>query len=96
VRTSAVLSDGQRARLLERLAPRLVGEGELLVQASTYRERGRNLEEARERLASFVREALAVPKKRRPTRPTRGSKERRLKEKRQRSDTKRRRRADPE
>ncbi len=96
VRRSKVLSDAQRIRLLERLASRLVGEGELVVQASKHRLRGRNLTDARDRLATIVREGLEVARKRRPTRPTRGSKERRLSAKRRRSDIKRDRRAEPE
>jgi ribosome-associated protein len=91
---SRVLSEEQRERLQARLSSRLVGDGELLVQASRYRERGRNVEDARERLAELVRSALTEPRSRRATRPTRASKERRLQEKRRRSGTKRERRSD--
>jgi len=61
------------------------------VHASRFRERLRNEEDARERLAALLAEALRTPKTRRPTRPTRASKERRLREKRRRSDRKRER-----
>ena len=67
-----------RARLLARLAHRLV-DGVLTIAASEYRSQHRNREAARARLADLLTEASAPPApKRRPTRPTRGSKERRL------------------
>ncbi len=86
------LSETQRARLLERLAPRLTGNGELVLHVSTHRRRRQNIEEAYERLASILAEALVTQRKRRDTRPTRGSVRRRLKNKRERSETKRGRR----
>lgn len=92
---SRVLSERQRARLLER-CPRLTGAGEVVIHASRYRDRERNIEDARERLATLVRGALAEPKRRKATRPTRASKERRLDAKRKRSETKRRRKEPPQ
>lgn len=89
VRDSRVLGERRRALLLERLAARLTKEGELLVHSSRYRERRRNEEDARERLAVLLRDALAVPKKRRATRPARSAVERRLLEKRRRGERKR-------
>ncbi|MCZ6596104.1 MAG: alternative ribosome rescue aminoacyl-tRNA hydrolase ArfB [Planctomycetota bacterium] len=94
IRASASLGETRRARLLERLASRLTGSGELLVQASRYRERARNLADARERLAAVLREALQVQPPRRATRPTAGSKRRRLDAKRRRGELKRRRGGD--
>lgn len=77
-----------RERLLERLRPELVGDS-IVVAASEYRAQLRNREAARRRLASILRTALAPPPpRRRPTRPTRGSIERRLAGKKARSDTK--------
>jgi ribosome-associated protein len=85
---SAVLPDSIRARLLARLAHRLV-DGVLTIAASEYRSQHRNREAARARLADLLTEASAPPApKRRPTRPTRGSKERRLAGKKRRSETK--------
>ena len=92
VRDSRALSDGQRHLLMQRLSSRLVGEGELLVQASNHREQARNLEDARERLAETVRAALHQPKTRRATKPTRGSQRRRVEAKRRRGDVKKGRR----
>jgi ribosome-associated protein len=77
-----------RDRMLSRLEHRTV-DGVLTVVASQYRHQRANRQAARERLAQLLREAAAPPPpKRRPTRPTRGSKERRLAEKKRRSETK--------
>jgi ribosome-associated protein len=73
-----------RDRLLSRLSPRLV-DGVLTIAASEFRTQLANRKAARERLAQLLREAAAPPPpKRRPTRPTRGSQERRLDAKKQR------------
>jgi len=91
VRGSRALGEDQRARLLDRLASRLTTEGSVRVVASDMRSQSRNRNLAEERLAELVRRALVVPKKRRPTRPTKASKEARLDEKKRRSHTKRER-----
>lgn len=92
VEASAVLTDAQRARLVERLDKRLVG-GVLTVTASEHREQLRNRAAARTRLAALVADGLAPPaRQRRATRPTRGSQERRLAAKKQRTTTKQMRR----
>ena len=84
VAASTALSDTQRARLLSRLPEPVVR-----VVASEHRSQHRNRVAARERLADLLRTALAPPPpKRRPTKPTRGSKERRLDAKKQRGQTK--------
>ncbi|WFF09016.1 alternative ribosome rescue aminoacyl-tRNA hydrolase ArfB [Micromonospora sp. WMMD1076] len=83
-----------RERALARLAGRLVG-GVLTVTASEHRAQLANREAARERMAALLREAVAPPPKtRRPTRPSRGGKERRLAEKKRQSQRKRDRRVD--
>jgi len=79
----------QRARLAERLTGRLSAAGEVVVHASSHRERLRNLEDARARLAQLLLAALARPRRRVATKPTRGSQRRRLEGKRRRSDVKR-------
>lgn len=89
---SPSLSEVQRARLLEKLAPRLHGEGTLRVVAQSERSQLQNREAAIARLATILRRGLAVPRVRRPTKPTRASKERRLKEKKARGALKRDRR----
>jgi len=95
-KTSRALSEDQRERLAERLAGRLTRTGEVVIHASRHRERRRNEEDARERLRALLRDALQETKERHPTRPTRGSKERRLAEKRRRSEKKRLRGPDDE
>jgi ribosome-associated protein len=90
---SQSLPDHLRARVLERLAGRLV-DGVLTVSASEHRTQLDNRRAARERLAEVLGAAVAPPPaKRRATRPTRGSKERRLSDKKRRGETKRGRRA---
>ncbi|OLF05529.1 alternative ribosome rescue aminoacyl-tRNA hydrolase ArfB [Actinophytocola xanthii] len=85
-----------RERLLARLAGRLV-DGVLTVTASTQRAQLANRIEARQRLASMLRAAAEPPPPtRRPTKPSRGAKERRLGAKRRRGEVKRNRRVRPE
>jgi len=84
VAASTTLTDEQRARLLARLPSPVVR-----VVATEHRSQHRNRVAARERLADQLRSALAPPPPpRRATRPTRGSKERRLEAKKQRGQTK--------
>ncbi|WP_295790296.1 alternative ribosome rescue aminoacyl-tRNA hydrolase ArfB [uncultured Microbacterium sp.] len=86
---SAVLSPVHRERVRERLGHRLV-DGVLTIAASEHRAQLRNRDAARARLAALVAEAVrpsAPP--RRATKPTRGSKERRLQSKQRRTDVKR-------
>ena len=85
---SAVLSESDRAWLLERLVGRLTASGDLLVTSSKTRDQGKNRADARSKMADIVRAALARPKVRRATRPSRGSNERRLQEKRERGQRK--------
>lgn len=92
VRASAALSDDQRARLEERLASRLDGEGWLRIVASEHRSQLQNREAAEARLAMVVRDALKVPKTRRPTKPSRAAKRKRLDEKKKQGEKKERRR----
>jgi ribosome-associated protein len=76
-------------RVLERLSSRLV-DGVLTVSASEHRTQLANRKAARDRLASLLRDAAAPPApERRPTRPSKRSKERRLTEKKRRGETKR-------
>lgn len=89
VKDSAALSDAQRERLLDKLASRLTRDGDLIVAADGDRSQLSNREAARTRLAETLRAALHVPKKRRATKPTRGSQRRRLQAKRRRKDIKR-------
>lgn len=91
-RRSPVLSDADRARVEEKLSTRLDSRGVIRVAAADTRSQAQNRELALERLARLVREALVIPRVRRATKPTRGSKERRLDTKKRRSSTKKDRR----
>jgi ribosome-associated protein len=86
VRESGVLSDVQKARISAKLGPRVTAV------AQDARSQARNRELALERLAARLRDALHVPRPRTKTKPTLGSKRRRLDDKRRRADTKRSRR----
>jgi ribosome-associated protein len=88
VRESAALTDAQRTRVLDRLASRITADGVLILQASEQRSQHQNRAAALARFRALVGEALEPPKTRRPTRRTRASKERRLRAKKQRSETK--------
>ncbi|MBB3663023.1 MULTISPECIES: alternative ribosome rescue aminoacyl-tRNA hydrolase ArfB [Prauserella salsuginis group] len=93
VARSVAVPESLRPRLLARLDRRLAA-GVLTVVAAEHREQLRNREAARQRLANVLSEAAAPPpRKRKPTKPTRGSKERRIAAKKRRSDIKRGRRA---
>jgi len=83
-----------RERLRQQQARRINARGELVIVSSRYRTRQRNLEDCLEKLARLLERARKIPKKRRSTRPTVASKERRLETKRQRSKLKRGRRGD--
>lgn len=78
----------QRERLMERLGPRLTSDGVLVLHASEHRSQHRNRAAALERLRLLIVEALVEPEERRPTRPSRASRTRRLDAKRVRGRTK--------
>ena len=86
VLASQTLSEPQRRRLLARVGPRLVAI------AQDERSQTRNRELALTRLAERLAQALTVPKRRRATRPTAASRERRLSQKRRDTQRKRERR----
>jgi ribosome-associated protein len=90
--TSVAFSPGDRALLLSRLAPRLSSDGDIVLSSDRNRDQPRNVEDVLERLKDLVRVALHRDPPRRKTRPTRGSRERRLTGKRLRGDVKRGRR----
>ena len=85
---SAVLSDAEKARVREKLVNRINNEDELVIMSEEERSQPQNRELAIARLRELVAQALHVPKKRRPTRPTKGSKLRRIESKKQRSEIK--------
>ena len=82
------LPDEVKARLLTLAANRITADGDLVIDSREYRTQAQNREAARARLVAFVRMAAIRPKTRTKTRPTRASKERRLSDKKRRSETK--------
>jgi len=85
----AGLSDSERAWIRTRLASRLDAAGNLAVTSSVTRSQEQNREDALDRMCELIAWALTRPKPRRPTKPSRGSKVRRLEGKRRRGETKR-------
>jgi ribosome-associated protein len=88
------LGERDRGWILSRLASRLTDGGELIVVSTLTRDQIQNRADARAKLVAILCAALERPKARRPTRPTRGSVERRIGEKKRRGDKKRDRRYD--
>ena len=88
---SAALAPDVRDRLLALAGSRATTEGVVVIEARRHRTQAQNREDARQRLADLIRRAAVPPRRRRKTRPTAGSVERRVESKRQRSQTKRRR-----
>jgi len=86
VASSSAFTPGQRDRVIAKLG------SEIRVSADDERSQLRNRELAEERLVDRLRDALRVERRRRPTKPTAGSKRRRLQAKQRRSETKRQRR----
>ena len=72
------LSDAARERLRTLSASRLDAEGRLVITSQLTRDQGRNLEDAKEKVRALVAQAIVVPKTRRPTKPSRSSKARRV------------------
>ena len=92
LRFDAAHSPSLPAEVFERLrrlaGRRMTADGVVLIDARRHRTQERNRQDARERLLELLREAARRPRPRRATRPTAGSRERRLKSKRERSGTK--------
>lgn len=92
---SRCLNDKQKARLKLFLARRLTFRGELILASEKYRSQHRNKEEVNERFLALVTKGLIPPKKRKPTRPTHSSQEKRIRKKKIRGEIKRNRRERP-
>jgi ribosome-associated protein len=95
VRASPSLPDDVRVRL-ERLAgSRLTRDGYLVIIAQRHRMQGRNREDALQRLIDLIRHAAIAPRVRRPTKPTKAARERRVEAKKHRAGVKQMRRVKP-
>jgi ribosome-associated protein len=88
---SPSLPDPVRLRLIALSGSRLTKDGVLVLVGRQYRDQNRNRIDVRERLAGLIREAAVIPKKRRPTKPTRASREKRLEGKKARAGVKKNR-----
>jgi len=89
--TSVALSASVKARLRKLAEHRLDADGRILIVSQVTRNQPQNLEHARRSLAELIAKALVVPKTRRPTRPSKAAKLRRVGEKRLQSAKKQRR-----
>ena len=85
---TAALPGDVKARLRRLAKNRLDAEGWILLTSQATRDQKRNLEDARDKLAELIRQALKRPKRRKKTKPSRRAKERRLKEKKQTKEKK--------
>ena len=92
VTTSPTLPNDVRERFCQRYSRRITTDGEFVMHSERYRDQGRNVADCLEKLRELLLEVAVAPKKRKPTKPTKGSQERRLKEKRAASERKSRRR----
>ncbi len=91
LRDSPSIPAAARSRALEKLASRLTRDGELLLSASEYRDQSRNRAAVVDRFRAVLAGAVARPRRRVPTAPSRAARERRLTEKKARGERKRER-----
>ena len=92
VRHSPSLPDDVRQRLIRLAGQRVTADGVLVIEARRFRTQERNHQDALDRLVALIRQAAAKPTRRRKTQPTLASRQRRLENKRRRSQIKRLRR----
>jgi ribosome-associated protein len=88
-RASRALPDDCKERLLALRDHRISADGVIVIKAQQHRSQEQNRSDALERLRGLVQKALIVPKRRKPTKPTRASKLRRLEDKTRRAALKR-------
>ena len=93
---SAVLPDGLRDRFCSRYSRRINKEGQFVLRSQRFRDRGRNVEDCLQKLRQMILEVSEPARPRKKTKPSRSSKERRLKSKRLKSNKKQLRRSPPE
>ena len=89
---SPSLPEAVRARFLAKYGSRLTGDGELLITSERYRDQPRNIDDCLEKLREMLLAVAVAPKKRKKTKPSRASKERRLDSKKRDSTKKQNRR----
>ncbi len=81
VRSSSALSDNDKARVLRLRDQRISKEGVIVIKSQRFRSQDKNRSDALEKLAEMIRKALVEKKPRKPTRPSKRSREKRLDEK---------------
>jgi ribosome-associated protein len=91
IASSSLLSDEEKALLMEKLVKKINSEGELILVSQTERSQLKNKEKVIEKFYSLLIRALTQRKKRKPTKPSQASKEERLETKRKQSEKKERR-----
>jgi ribosome-associated protein len=91
-RQSPSLSEGVKNRFLAKFSSRLTTEGVLQLQSDRFRDQPRNAKDCLDKLKAMLLSVAIAPKPRKKTKPTKASKEKRLKSKRLHSDKKRNRR----
>ena len=95
VRRSPSLPNDVAIRLMRLAGSRLTKDGVIVITAQSHRTQERNRQDARDRLIELIREAAVAPVKRRPTKPTKASREKRLESKKRRGNIKGMRRTKP-
>ena len=88
VRRSPSLPNDVALRLMRLAGSRLTKDGVLIITAQSHRTQERNRQDARDRLIELIRQAAVVPVKRRKTKPTKASKEKRIESKKRRANIK--------
>ncbi len=88
VPASKILTDEEKARVMEKLAGKITTEGDLIISSQESRSQGANREIAYEKFLFIIEEALKVPKKRKRTHPTKAARQKRLEEKQKQSQKK--------
>ncbi|MCU0977861.1 MAG: aminoacyl-tRNA hydrolase [Pirellulaceae bacterium] len=89
--SSASLPDDVRARFVAAFGGQINKQGELVLQSQRFRDQERNIEDCLEKLRGMLQRVATPPKRRKKTRPSRASKQRRLNDKKARSEVKSRR-----
>jgi ribosome-associated protein len=89
VQGSPSLPEAVKPRLAKLAGKRMKADGSLLIEAKRYRTQEQNRQDAEQRLIKLIQRALEKPKPRKPTRPSAAAREKRLAEKKRRSDLKR-------
>lgn len=88
IRSSVALRDDVKARFLERFASRVTTAGDILVTSDRYRDQPRNEADCLAKIDAMLMEVATPPRKRRPTRPGRAARERRIQTKKSRGQVK--------